>query len=142
MTKRSSMLASIGSELAAPDEHAAQERATTGLADGEQQQERSQTPGTARPPQPERPSEAGETWSRLTAAASDPDRYLIDQYGIRNRYQGRPLSLRLPHDVDQALDRYVAADRTRTRTALVTALLHAYLTSTGFLARPPVQQDG
>jgi hypothetical protein len=140
MTKRSSMLASIGSELAGPDD--TQERTTTGLADSTQHQERSQAPDAARSPQPESPSQAGETWRRLTAAASDPDRYLIDHYGIRNRYQGRPLSLRLPHDVDQALDRYVAADRTRTRTALVTALLHAYLTSTGFLARPPVQQDG
>ena len=140
MTKRSSMLASIGSELAEPepDEHDAQELTTTGLPDGEQHQKRSHTPDAARPSPPEKPSEAGEVLIRLTAAASDPDRYLIDHYGIRNRYQGRPLSLRLPHDVDQALDRYVAADRTRTRTALVTALLHAYLTSTGFLTRPPV----
>jgi hypothetical protein len=137
MTKRSSMLASIGSELAEPDEHDAPERTTTGLPDGEQHQKRSHTPDTPQPSQPEKPSEPGDVLIRLTAAASDPDRYLIDHYGIRNRYQGRPLSLRLPHDVDQALDRYVAADRTRTRTALVTALLHAYLTSTGFLTRPP-----
>lgn len=141
MTKRSSMLASIGSELAEPgepDEPDEQERTTTGLPDGEQHQERSHTPDAARPSQPERRSEAGDVLIRLATAASDPDRYLIDHYGIRNRYQGRPLSLRLPHDVDQALDGYVAADRTRTRTALVTALLHAYLTSTGFLTRPPV----
>lgn len=138
MTKRSSMLASIGSELGQPDEHDAQERTSTVLPDGEPHQNRSHTADAIRPAQPEEASEAGEVMIRLTAAASDPDRYLVDHYGIRNRYQGRPLSLRLPHDVDQALDRYVAADRTRTRTALVTALLHAYLTSTGFLTRPPV----
>ena len=67
----------------------------------------------------------------LDAAARDPDRYLIERFGIKGLRHGRPMTVRLPVHLDEGLDRYVSGSRVRTRTALVLALLDAYLKSAG-----------
>lgn len=66
-------------------------------------------------------------WAAASEGAPPPAR--------RTGRAGRPVTMRLPANLDDALDAYVAAGApgTRTRTSLVVALLDAYLRDTGVL---------
>ncbi|HXZ70012.1 MAG TPA: hypothetical protein VEH31_03945 [Streptosporangiaceae bacterium] len=148
MSKRESILASIGSDLVA-------EVAGADGADGQVEPGAVPPQKTQAVPDERTETRAGEGGSDaqaelrvvrerlldaearlaqlapLDAAARDPDRYLIERFGIKGLRHGRPMTVRLPVHLDEGLDRYVGGSRVRTRTALVLALLDAYLNSAG-----------
>lgn len=143
MSKRESILASIGSDLVADVE--------PGPVPPQKIQAVPAEPLDTRPPDDgsDMQAEVGALREQLraaedrlaqlaplAAAAADPDRYLIERFGMKGLRHGRPMTVRLPVHLDEGLDRYVSGSRVRTRTALVLALLDAYLDGTGLAGGP------
>lgn len=93
-------------------------------------------PAPSRPRQ--RPARA-QPPSALAAAAEDPDEYLKD-VGLAGASDKRTglvaLNVAVPVEVAEALDRYNASSRLRTRRVLITALIHGYAADAGLLAPP------
>lgn len=142
--KRGSMLAAIGSDLAPADEPV--RAAETPAEPGPTVEAPAPRKAARRAPRPRREpdSPAGEGPTQADAAAeaaellrrasADPDRYLVDRYGVRGLRHGRNFTMRLPRHLDEGLERYVGAEPgVRTRASLVCALLDAYLTGAGIL---------
>ena len=138
MNKRESILASIGSDLAAdvgsgavpPQKIQAvsADRAETPSAEGAADV---QAELRALRAQLRAAEDRLAQLAPLDAAARDPDRYLLERFGVKGLRHGRPMTVRLPVHLDEGLDRYVGGSRVRTRTALVLALLDAYLHGAG-----------
>ena len=144
MSKRDSMLASIGSDLLPEAEPAAPQQQIRAVPEGPTGSSDPTAEGHASGQAEllaarEQLRETRKRLERLTQledAARDPDRYLIERYGIKGLRHGRPMTVRLPVHLDEGLDRYVGGSRVRTRTALVIALLDAYLEEAGLITSP------
>ena len=145
MSKRDSMLASIGSDLLPEADPAAPQQQIRAVPEGPTGSSDPTAEGHASGQAEllvarEQLRETRKRLERLTQledAARDPDRYLIERYGIKGLRHGRPMTVRLPVvHLDEGLDRYVGGSRVRTRTALVIALLDAYLEGAGLITSP------
>jgi len=138
MSKRESILASIGSDLLAEVEPGVVPPQKIQAVPAERTETRPAEGGADAQAElkalRERLREAEARLAQLAnldAAARDPDRYLIERFGIKGLRHGRAMTVRLPVHLDEGLDRYVSGSRVRTRTALVLALLDAYLEGAG-----------